>query len=263
MSLIDPNHPTHRVRRALGLKTILGSDYPGEPFPDLPEELRPFLPETSRIGIYPSELQSGPESSSRNEAPHGAPETERVDELKRRFLKPFGDDPRNMGGSAPPPLVPRRGAALLAHQPLTGNPALKPNAIEAASAGEPPSVTVPLPDEKIRRQIEKGEQAISHLGEIIEHQKEQLAFLEKRSETEPGPIGLPDGFFKVPGIFLNFVRIINAAIVFLSIADRLDRAITNPRTIEAFRESIPRLIDVRDKFIDRVGELRGELNKIT
>ncbi len=99
MSLIDPNHPTHRVRRALGLKTILGSDYPGEPFPDLPEELRPFLPETSRIGIYPSELQSGPESSSRNEAPHGAPETERVDELKRRFLKPFGDDPRNMGGS--------------------------------------------------------------------------------------------------------------------------------------------------------------------
>lgn len=155
MSLIDPNHPTRRMRRALGLKTILGSDYPGESFPDLPEKLRPFLPETGRIGTNPPELQSGPESSSRNEPPRGAP------------------------------------------------------------------------------------------------------------ETEPGPIGLPDGFFKVPGIFLNFVRIINAAIVFLSIADRLDRAITNPRTIKAFRESIPRLIDVRDKFIDRVGELRGELYKIT
>ena len=67
MSLIDPNHPTRRVRRALGLKTILGSDYPGEPFPDLPEDLRPFLPETGCIGIYPPELQSGPEPSSRNE----------------------------------------------------------------------------------------------------------------------------------------------------------------------------------------------------
>jgi len=60
MSLIDPNHPTRRVRRALGLKTILGSVYPGEPFPDLPEDLRPFLPETGRIGIYPPSFNWGP-----------------------------------------------------------------------------------------------------------------------------------------------------------------------------------------------------------
>ena len=190
MSLIDPNHPTRRVRRALGLKTILGSDYPGEPFPDLPEDLRPFLPETSRIGIYPSELQSGPEPSSRNEPPRNAPETERVDELKRQFLTSFGDDPRNVGGSAPAPLVARRGAApgtgpsLLAHQTLTGNPALKRNAIEAASAGEPPSITVPLPDEKIRRQIKKGEQANSHLDEIIAHQERQLRYLKSIGNPE-------------------------------------------------------------------------------
>jgi hypothetical protein len=75
VSLLDPNRPTRRVRRALGLKTILGSDYPGEPFPELPEELRRFLsdanrrssqapkpdhPETGRFGNNPSAFTQKP-----------------------------------------------------------------------------------------------------------------------------------------------------------------------------------------------------------
>jgi hypothetical protein len=282
VSLLGPNHPTRRVRRALGLKTILGSDYPGEPFPELPEELRRFLsdakrpssqapkpdhPETDRAGNNPSAFTQKPLPETGIPIPvppdpaGGLREELQVPLVKQSEIDPEADGsllnagmPRRPSGMMQR-LSAAAGSPLLAHQRRAGKAPNETDFVKTASAGEPPSVTVPLPAEKIRKQIEKGEIAIGHLDRIIEHQQDQLERLVAREEHDPGFIDIPDWITRL------FTKI-GQILIFLSLVDRFDRAVTNPRTIAELRESIPRMIEVRGEFINKVSELHTQLGKL-
>jgi hypothetical protein len=62
---------------------------------------------------------------------------------------------------------------------------------QLGSTPKSPSVTVPLPAEKIRQQIKLGKDAMNRLNNVIKHQEDQLSHLIARDQQNPGAVGLP------------------------------------------------------------------------
>jgi hypothetical protein len=285
MSLIDPNHPTRRVRRALGLKTILGSDHPGEPFPDLPEELRPFLPapnETGQSGVddNPTAPEPQPEPLPRIQKPHLFDPLDPADILPKHPKPPSRDTI-----PSPMPVILARDP-ILRIQPLPSPgqahstkmphslPAkdARPIQLAAVDRGRPPQDAIESPTEpiaeiqpepaqrvrdaeeairKLERQIETIQGKIENLLNERRIWQNRIRLQGKRPPFQSGKSNLSGA----PGRFEEGMRKGGEFI------DRFDR-LNAPRQLEAIEDQLEFWKNASEEALDNLAERQDELERL-
>lgn len=173
--------PTRKLRRALGMKTILGQDRPDQPFPGLPDDIRKFLPDAGQPvpGYRPTpfpdlgqpEPQLPPEGGERPPAPRRPKLPRPGDELPPHF------------GKLPIDRIIQPGIPEVPRPPIGGQPGL-PAPVPGGPDDGSKVTPLPNPDEKLV--TERIMRELMELGVRIRAAKEQLE--ESFVDGRPGPL---------------------------------------------------------------------------